>query len=59
MNMNQDRAYSGAQRMRIIMNIFKHLKQIKKARIWVEKRVKLVKFRSFVVPQDLYYWNYH
>ena len=54
----KNNAYSGAHRKRIIINIFKHLNQLEKPRIWVEKRVTLAKFRRFVVPKYQDYWMY-
>ena len=41
-----------------IRNIFKHLKQIDKAEIKVEKRVTLEKFRQIIFPEDQDYRMY-
>ena len=49
-NYNKDNAYSGAQRKRIIRNIFKRPKQLEKPKIRAENRVALAKFRRLFVP---------
>ena len=57
-NYDKENTYSSTQRKIIIRNIFKHLKQLEKPKIGVRKRVVLENFRSFVFPEDQYYWMY-
>ena len=57
-NYKKDNECSSAQRKRIIINIFKHLNQIEKQKLKVEKRFALAKFRRFVIPEYQYYCMY-
>ena len=57
-NHDKEIDYKTAGRTRRIRNIFKHLKQLEKLKIGVEKRVRLAKFRRFVVPEDQDYCMY-
>ena len=53
-----DDACSNVQRKIRIRNILKHLKQLDKQKIGMEKRVVIEKLRCFVVSEDQDYWIY-